>query len=275
MKADAKNELKIIFIHSRLERWQDHFLRIDDENNSCKKCLLHIKDGRDAWIITAYLLLKASGINVEISEKYISGSICVAHYDDLRLIKYPYDSYVVSARADRERSFTCEKEIVQSPAAITNKNCYYLPHWPQPELIQRDQARENRVLNIGYFGTVRNLAACCRTESFNKNLDDIGVKLIIRESPEEWNDYSDIDIVLALRDGTDYFLASKPATKLFNAWLAGVPALVGNEPAYKHHIKDELDGLFVSNAEDIIQGKSCIIFKDDRTLQGKRKISYT
>lgn len=48
----------------------------------------------------------------------------------------------------------------------------------------------------------------------------------------EWHDYQHVDAVLAIRDCPPVVLATKPASKLINAWKAGVPALLGPEPAW-------------------------------------------
>jgi hypothetical protein len=57
-----------------------------------------------------------------------------------------------------------------------------------------------------------------------------------------WPDFRDVDAVVALRPpGAD--VARKPAAKLYNAWLAGVPALLGPEPAYRECRRSELDYL--------------------------------
>jgi hypothetical protein len=47
-----------------------------------------------------------------------------------------------------------------------------------------------------------------------------------------WHDYSTDDLVLAVRDLTEKDALVKPASKLVNAWIAGVPALLGPEPAF-------------------------------------------
>ena len=49
---------------------------------------------------------------------------------------------------------------------------------------------------------------------------------------DRWHDYSEVDCVVAVRDfgRSSYF--HKPATKLYNAWLAGVPFIGGRDSAY-------------------------------------------
>lgn len=57
----------------------------------------------------------------------------------------------------------------------------------------------------------------------------------------QWNDFSETDLVLAVRPPSGDLHLRKPATKLCNAWLAGVPAMLGPESAYRSLRRDELD----------------------------------
>ena len=56
-----------------------------------------------------------------------------------------------------------------------------------------------------------------------------------------WNDYSTTDIFLAVRDMTEGDALVKPPTKLVNAWMAGVPALLGPEPSFLRLKRCDLD----------------------------------
>ena len=66
-----------------------------------------------------------------------------------------------------------------------------------------------------------------------------------------WADYSDVDLVLAVRPpiGTH---TDKPASKLYNAWRAGVPALLGPEPAFRELYTDTLDYVEVSTVDEAL-----------------------
>ena len=52
--------------------------------------------------------------------------------------------------------------------------------------------------------------------------------------------------MLAVRPASADLHLRKPATKLCNAWLAGVPAMLGPESAYRSLRRDELDFIEVS-----------------------------
>jgi len=68
-----------------------------------------------------------------------------------------------------------------------------------------------------------------------------------------WKDYSKVDVVLAIRsfDGNKYDY--KPATKLYNAWVAGVPAILGSESAYQAERKTKLDYIEVKSVKGVIK----------------------
>ena len=68
-----------------------------------------------------------------------------------------------------------------------------------------------------------------------------------------WHDYRDVDVALAARTEAATVLATKPATKLYNAWLAGVPALATPEPAYEEQRRSLLDFLAVQDDWDVVR----------------------
>lgn len=65
-----------------------------------------------------------------------------------------------------------------------------------------------------------------KTGAFQDALRQRGVRFVNRFQGE-WHDYQHVDAVLAIRDCPPVVLATKPASKLINAWKAGVPALLG------------------------------------------------
>jgi hypothetical protein len=88
-------------------------------------------------------------------------------------------------------------------------------------------------MNVCYFGERENLVPELGEDVFRRWCESRGMKFTIVPR-DAWHDYSDCDVVLAVRSfGTLEWHHSKPATKLFNAWLAGVPAVLGAESAYR------------------------------------------
>lgn len=87
-----------------------------------------------------------------------------------------------------------------------------------------------------------------KTDAFQDALRQRGVRFVSRFQGE-WHDYQHVDAVLAIRDCPPVVLATKPASKLINAWKAGVPALLGPEPAYRELRTSPLDFLEAASAE--------------------------
>lgn len=67
-----------------------------------------------------------------------------------------------------------------------------------------------------------------------------------------WHDYRHADVVLAVRNLTAKDALAKPASKLVNAWLAGVPAILGPEPAYREIRRSDLDYIEVKTAQEAL-----------------------
>ena len=122
-------------------------------------------------------------------------------------------------------------------------------HFPQPALIARDPARGDRIENIAYKGLSGNLHPEFHGKAWREFLAARGLRWVtdaVEESQSRddksklaWNDYREVDLVLAVRLPSRNVLGRsdlhprKPATKLYNAWRAGVPALLGPELAYR------------------------------------------
>src|SRR5262249_49175552 len=66
----------------------------------------------------------------------------------------------------------------------------------------------------------------------------------------DWNNFRAVDLVLAVRPTRKDLYPRKPATKLYNAWRANVPALLGPELAYRELKRSPLDYLEVANAAE-------------------------
>jgi hypothetical protein len=100
---------------------------------------------------------------------------------------------------------------------------------------------------VGYLGYAESLAGAFRQDSFRKELANLGVDWVLRERPADWNNYSDLDLCLAVRDISEVWIRTKPPTKLFHAWLTGCPALLGREPAFRYWGEPGIDYFEVTN----------------------------
>jgi hypothetical protein len=131
-----------------------------------------------------------------------------------------------------------------------------MPLWPQPGLIPRDPGRGTRVENVAFKGYVGNLLPELRGEAFAAfmtrhglrwQLDTVVDRDISRPVQAAWHDYRDVDVVLALRPGGEREHTHKPATKLYNSWLAGVPAILSPDYAFRELRRGPLDYLEVDS----------------------------
>ena len=144
--------------------------------------------------------------------------------------------------------------ICQNPSHFAaSPRSVFIPHWPHAAIIPRNPSLGVRVQNIAFYGDSANLASELRTAEWRTGLRELGFNWIIK-LPEAWTDYSDTDVVVAIRSFDARHVAlNKPASKLYNAWLAGVPALLGPESAYRAERRGPNDYIEVSNQQQIVE----------------------
>jgi len=127
----------------------------------------------------------------------------------------------------------CHHTIVQNPHNLLSPTDHLVQHWLQPGLIPRDVSRGSRLETIVYMGGSINLWSAFWDPSFESGLGELGVSFRINEHPANFHDFRDCDVTLTVRDLTESDYFAKPASKLVNTWHAGVPALLGPEPAFQ------------------------------------------
>jgi hypothetical protein len=213
------------------------------------------KGGTINWIFQTYLRLRealaSAGHEVSFDESLLPGVINIAHRDSLNEWRVPYfRSYVVGVRADRPPVKMCDWEIVQNGIDYHGVRQSHIPHWPQPGLIARDPRRGARLEKAAYLGRIGTTSAWLRDPRFARELARLGVEFSIRETA--WSDYSDVDLVIAHRVESPTMLRQKPASKLVNAWLAGVPALLNEEPAFRELRNSPLDYMAIDSANEVL-----------------------
>jgi hypothetical protein len=213
------------------------------------------RGGVNNWIVQTFLRLResleAAGLTPTIGENFIPDCVNVAHRDCLNRVFAPYyRSYVVGIRADRSPVHLCNLEVVQNELEVESPRVQFQNFWPQPGLIPRNPGRGTRIERVAYFGRTDTAPAWFYDPGWHAALADMGVVFEIRD--DRWFDYSDVDIVLAHRTETPTVLKQKPASKLTNAWLAGVPALLADEPAYANLRRHGLDYITINSADDVV-----------------------
>jgi hypothetical protein len=215
------------------------------------------------WTVQTFLYLKACGFPCCLTTSLPDEGIIIAHSDMLPLyLKPSAKQFIVEIKPDRFLScifanfvivqsrhdpiLTGVKRLLISSAVVN--------YWPQPGLIPRDPKRGDRFESICFFGY---------PESFLTNANDLASqieKLGLKWQMvpiEKWHDYSEVDAVVAVRQldhpiRVDLSPNRKPASKLCNAWLAGVPAILSPDIAFQDIRKSSLDYLEARNIPEIL-----------------------
>ncbi len=143
------------------------------------------------------------------------------------------NQFIAAVAADFLPHSGTQLQILQNAAHMKRfPGSIFMPLWPQPNLIPRNPARGDAFKTVAFFGDEQNLAPELRTAAFKNELQEVcGLQLKIQKA-NEWHDYSAVDAVLAIRDFSNARHLHKPATKLYNAWIAGVPFISGRDSSY-------------------------------------------
>ena len=229
------------------------------------------QDGVYCWILQTYLRLKADNFPCELVGTMPTEGIVLAHRSSLADNFRPGSkNFLVCMLADKAPHPNAQIHIVLNRQEGIFKHSEkiwqsaYMPHWRQPGLIPRNAARGDKFENVAYFGHERNLAPELKAANWNEQLHELGLNFQI-VNRDRWHDFSNVDVVLAVRsfDNQDY--ANKPATKLYNTWHAGVPAILGRETAYQAERKSELDYIEVSSLNEALVALKRL--RDDKNLR--------
>lgn len=221
--------------------------------------------GDRIWILQTYLRLAARGRPVELVATIPEGPPGLLlfhskHEKHVRRLRGAGDQVLVGIRADNRQPLSAEFEVLQNGRFVDGERRFFVPHWPQPGLLPRDRARGDRIEVISYKGYRANLQADFLAPAWATWLADQGlvwrldaIDFARRESESEalrWADFQGVDLFLAVRPDDRKLRYAKPASKLVNSWLAGVPALLGVEYASRELRCDPLDYVEVADAEE-------------------------
>jgi hypothetical protein len=151
-------------------------------------------------------------------------------------------------------------EILPNASSIRDSSLQrWLPLLPQRGLIPRKPARMGQVSDVSMKVYEHNVPPFARDPAFVGALDRLGVNFSIDteiEGATRWHDFSDVDVIICARrfrsQLDDQPHSRKPATKLINAWVAGVIPLVAPEASYLELIHPGHDALTVASTEEIV-----------------------
>ncbi|HVF58672.1 MAG TPA: hypothetical protein VNJ70_02495 [Thermoanaerobaculia bacterium] len=213
--------------------------------------------GERIWVLQAYLRLARAGWPVKLAGTPPAGGLVVFHAKHERALCAAGgalgDAVLVGVRADNREPLAADFEIVQNGWFADGRRRFHLPHWPQPALVPRDPARGSRLERAAYKGFDANLHPDLRAPAWRDFLAARGIEWVVDSVefpraatdrlPLDWPDHRDLDLIVAVRPPQRTLWRWKPASKLVNAWLAGVPALLGPEVAYRELRRSPLDYL--------------------------------
>lgn len=204
--------------------------------------------------------MRDAGAPVALVEAVPDAGLVVCYADDIDRLRCHGSKdrrIVVSVRADRRPNNLADFEVVQNPSSASRYSVF-IPSWLQPGLIPRDRTRGTRVETLAFLGARQQIHDDLLNLAWQHALDarqlrwDARIATFVGNdalySDLRWNDYSEIDVIVALRPETLWPSPSKPAAKLQNAWAAGVPAILSPELAYQQMRRSPLDFLDAENA---------------------------
>lgn len=210
--------------------------------------IIDYKSGLDCWILKTYLILKDNKTkwNISIGNSIPEEGIILFHKGFFPKNVIPSkNQFFVCIQADYGRYKYAQCHVLQNPAGLNNfkfsKKSYFeqklfsfvknsfIAHWNQDNIISRDKSRGLLFENVCFYGVPQNFPKEIMTQDFKDKLLNEGVVLKIITDSANWNDYSQTDCVLAIRDFSSKSHFNKPFSKIINGYLAGVPVIAGNE----------------------------------------------
>jgi hypothetical protein len=211
------------------------------------------------WSVKTYGYLSKMGFPCRLTHTLPDEGIIVSHRHFLKNTMLPNRRQLfVCAVADFWRHPFAQLHIVQNTSdpllvdAAPSWPAVFIPLWPESGLIPRDPARGDKFENVAYFGLPPRLAPQLRSEKFAARLREHGFNFRIVPR-DRWNDYSDTDAVLAVRNFAPVSWHKFPPSKLYNSWHAGVPALLGSESAYQAERRSEYDYFEVHSPDEVLE----------------------
>lgn len=227
------------------------------------------------WVLQTYLRLRKAGYPVSITRKIPRGGILVYHGEHSSALRrqglLSLAPALVAIRGDRRSALLADYQIHQNGRRMGRRQLV-VPHWPQPGLVPRDPARGARIRRIVFKGFAENLHPALQDDAWAAELRSMGLEWVVQARRfgyrsqdlfASWADFSDIDLIVAVRPPDHHLWKSKPASKLINAWLAGVPAILGPEYAYRELRRSRLDFIEATSAGEVRQAIQRLIEDPD------------
>lgn len=212
----------------------------------------------NSWIVQVYHWMRAAGETVTIGGKTRADAVNIVSTWDFGRRNRKNTHYILAVRADAHAPMMANFVVYQNDRFSPAPHRAMMKHLPQPGIVPRNPDREDRIRTLSYMGRARNLLPGLQTPAFKDALAEIGVTLDLRFDDKDtgrhaWNDYSEVDAIVAVRGRGGYLESLKPGSKLVNAWLAGVPAILGPEAGFEDLRMSDLDYVEAHTPEDVIE----------------------
>jgi hypothetical protein len=218
------NNIRVHFVANYASQDKLEYLRDLEWDEGIVACVTH------TWVWPLYCRMKMKRYEVTISYNLEPDAINLIHSQTARKLFSPADIrryFVIGIRADFRRFPYGQFEVVQNMHS-EKEGSFYMPLYSQPGLMARDTSR-TEVVNICFAGEVQNSVAM---QHLTEEVKELGCRFVHKEKGA-WHDLREIDILLGIRTFSKEPHHSKPPTKLFNAWLAGIPFIGGYDSAYE------------------------------------------
>ena len=208
------------------------------------------ENGDLCWTVQTWCRLREMGIGgIELATEAAEGRINLAKAKSWSRRGAAPALFQVSIQADYPRILWAQFHIQQNADQLCDDAALqYL--WPQAGIVPRNRGREG-VRRVGFLGNIGgNLASS--TQEWSEALAGRGFEFVAPE-PDRWHDYSDLDVVIGLRSFGRSRHSRKPANKLVNAWIAGVPFIGGNDSAFSQVGTAGVDHLLAHDRDEAIE----------------------
>ena len=205
--------------------------------------------GEGFWILQTYCFLKHFGLDVCLSNELPKSGIVIFHRrNKAYLFAQPQKKLksltLVGCRGDLHDLLVPDVELLQNSYFADGETRFAMPHWPMPHIVPRDKTRGDTIKRIAFKGFSSQLHPDFLTQDWTDFCEEHNLEWVpnavsfTKDGQSQfddaaWADYSDIDLIIAVRPERNDQHTNKPALKLYNAWLAGVPAILGYEYAYR------------------------------------------
>ncbi|MEN7972429.1 MAG: hypothetical protein ABFR47_01200 [Verrucomicrobiota bacterium] len=236
------------------------------------------------WIF--YLMLKDQGLDVSICHDFPDRGILLIHKSHVKKFAWNPNLFVVSLQWDYKRDDRAQMHLVSNNYKTTKASLgwldrlsfqglqHYVPPIMHPVIIPHDAEREDQIEKIAFIGDPKNLDEAFKTGAFESAVQQLGMEFIVRSDPDKMADFSDIDVVMAIRK-IGQIISNKPPTKLINSWRGGVPAILGCELGFREARETEYDYIEVDSVEDVLNAlsrlKDDVEFRHEMIANAKRR----